>query len=253
MNKHFDINQPGHSIRCKLYYNELRAIRRLVIFGHGFGGHKDNKAAERYAEKVLAKYKNTAVLVFDWPSHGEDVKKKLTLEDCMTYITHVVNYARESLGAEELYVYATSFGGYLFLLYLQKYGNPFEKLAFRCPAVNMYETLTRSVMQSADADKLRKGKDAEVGFDRKIKIGQAFLNELQENDIQKLDYLDFAENILILHGTKDEIVPFDAVQKFAEENLIEFLPVEKADHRFQDPRIMDGAIQQINRFFEFGN
>lgn len=251
MNKHFDINQPGHSIRCVLYYNEIRSIQKLVLFGHGFGGHKDNKAAERYAEKVLAKYKNTAVLAFDLPCHGDDVKKKLTLNDCMTYIQMVIHYSRETLGAQQLYVYATSFGGYLFLLYLQKFGNPFEKLAFRCPAVNMHETLTHSVMQSADADKLRKGKDAEVGFDHKIRIGMPFLQELQENDIQKMDFLDFAENILILHGTKDEIVSFDKVRDFADNNLIEFLPVEKADHRFQDPRIMDGAIQQINRFFAF--
>lgn len=252
MVKYFDINDSGHSIKCKLFCHNERGMEEVVLFGHGFGGHKDNKAAERFANRVLAKQKTTGVLVLDWPCHGDDVKKKLTLADCDTYITLALKMIRERFGVERVSVYATSFGGYLFLKYLQERGNPFHKIALRCPAVNMYESLTTRIVSPDEMAKLAKGKEVLVGFDRKIKINSQFLAELQETDIRKMDFLDFAEDILILHGTKDEVIPFDIVREFADNSLIEFVPIENADHRFSDLKTMDAAIIRIQDFLELG-
>lgn len=250
MVKYYDVNAQGHSIRCKLFCDKERDVKRVVVFGHGFGGHKDNKAAERFALKALSKYKNLGILVFDLPCHGGDVKKKLTLADCDSYITLILEHIREHFGTEDICVYATSFGGYLILKYIHEHGNPFRRIALRCPAVNMHESMTQRIMTSGDAEKLAKGKEADVGFDRKIRISQSFLDGLKEADIQTWDFLDYAEDILILHGTKDEVIPFEAAQAFADNSLIEFLPIEKADHRFQDPKIMDLAIKHILDFLE---
>ena len=74
MQRYFQINKKGHNIRCKLYYRDLHNVSRVVIFGHGFGGHKDNNAAEKFAERLLSKYKGAAMVTFDWPCHGDDVK-----------------------------------------------------------------------------------------------------------------------------------------------------------------------------------
>ena len=95
---------------------------------------------------------------------------------------------------------------------------------------------------------ISRGKETLVGFDRKIRIGADFLRELEENDITKQDFTAFSEDILIVHGMKDEIVPVDAVRAFAEENLIEFVPVEKADHRFIDPNKMSEAVARMVSF-----
>lgn len=249
MHRYFEINEKGHNIRCKLYYQDLRNIRRLVIFGHGFGGHKDNGAAEKFAERMLSKYKGTAMVTFNWPSHGDDVKKKLCLEDCGTYLELVTGHVQQKYQPEALYAYATSFGGYLTLKYISEHGNSFRKIALRCPAVNMHDVITKAIVSPEDLAKLQKGKDIPVGFDRKITIGVPFLEELRTNDIQRLDFLDYAEDILILHGTADEIVPFDAAYAFAENNLIEFIPIEGGDHRFRDPNKMDQAIKLILDFY----
>lgn len=249
LKRYFEINEKGHNIRCKLYARELHDIHRVVIFCHGFGGHKDNAAAERFAERMLSKQKGAAMITFNWPCHGDDVKKKLCLADCNAYLELVLSYARRQYQTEELYAYATSFGGYLTLKYIAEHGNPFRKIALRCPAVNMYDLLTKVIMTEEELAKLRKGKEIPVGFDRKIMIGSSFLEELRNNDIQRWDFLDHAEDILILHGTADEIVPFDAVRAFAENNLIEFLPIDGADHRFRDPMKMDQAIKDILSFY----
>ena len=80
-------------------------------------------------------------------------------------------------------------------------------------------------------------------------VGLPLLEDLKANDIQLWDFLDYAEDLLILHGTADEIVPFDAARAFAENNLIEFIPIDRADHRFRDAQKMDLAMKHILDFF----
>lgn len=250
MEKLFDINESGYSVRCKLYCNSVNAVRRVVIFGHGFGGHKDNRAAEKFAAKILSKHKDFGVITFNWPCHGDDARKNLLLSECDIYLSLVLEYAANRFQTEELYAYATSFGGYLFLKYIAEHGNPFRKAAFRCPAIKMYESITNRIMTRDNREKIEKGKPVLVGFDRKIKIGKQFLDDLAASDITKNDYIDYAEDILILHGTKDEVIPFEDSAEFADRNIIEFVPVQNADHRFTDPKTMDFAIHTIIEFFD---
>lgn len=250
MHRYFDVNAQGHSIRCKLYYRDLPNAEWAVVFCTGFAGHKDNAAAERFAEKLLSKRRDGIVVVFNWPAHGDDVKKKPVLDDCGAYLALVTEAVRTRFGARELYCLAVSFGGYLVLKYISENENPFRRIALRSPAIDMYGVLTRAVMQNDDLDRIRKGKDVPVGFDRKILVTREFLDALKENDIRTRDFLDYADDILILHGTADEVVPFGDSREFAENNLIEFLPVEGADHRFVDPVRMALANKAVLQFFE---
>ena len=249
MEKYYSINAEGCSVRCKLYSDGREETKTVILYGHGFGGHKDTRAAERVARRVFAKSKGVVLIVFDWPCHGEDARKLLRLEDCSHYLSLVLSDIRKKYPEAALYAYATSFGGYLFLKYISEVENPFVKIALRCPAVNMYQVLTGAVMTEENRRLLARGRPASVGFDRKIEIDRSFLESLQKADITERDYLPLADDLPILHGTKDEIVPFDAVRAFAENNVIDFIPVEGADHRFQDPGKMDLAIGQIAAFF----
>lgn len=248
MQRYFSINQGGSSIRCKLYCQEPRAIQKVVLFVHGFAGHKDAWAAARFAEKLLAKQKGAALVTFDLPAHGEDVHKKLTLTDCLTYLELVTAYLGQTYPGP-LYCYATSFGGYLAMLYIAQKGNPFRKIALRCPAVDMYDSLHRTILGAGDLETLKKGKPVEAGFDRKVVVTREFLRELQENDIRKLEYLDWAEDIRIIQGTADELIPPESVFTFADDQLIESIAVEGADHRFHAPKKLDLAHKEIMDFF----
>lgn len=251
MEKYFEINKNNQNIRCKLYYDKQHPIEKVVLFGHGFAGHKDNGAAQKFADRVLTKYKGIAVLIYNLPCHGDDVKKKMVLQDCTTYMSIVLDYIKTEFNTDKIYSYAISFGGYLVLKYIREYGNPFVKIALRCPAVNMADVLTGTIMKNDELEMILKGKNVLVGFDRKIEVNRQFLTDLEQSDIQKNDYLDYADDILILHGTKDEVVPFEAGEKFAENNLIEFIPVENADHRFQNPACMELATKKVLEFFDF--
>lgn len=202
----------------------------------------------RFADYVISRHKDAAVVCFDWPCHGEDVRQKLSLDDCDAYLRILFLYAKETLGAAEVFLYATSFGGYLSLKYIMDHGNPWKKVALRCPAVHMSEVLEWRIMTEENRTLLSEGRDTFVGFDRKIRVSPQFLHALQDADITGYSYLNCADKILILHGTKDEIVPFDAVRQFADNNRIRFVPVEDADHRFIDKGKMDEAILLIEEF-----
>ena len=249
MHKYYEINTPGNNIRCKLYYNEKVQPDKAVVFSTGFAGHKDNGAAAKFAEKLLSKHKDAIVIVFNWPSHGDDVKKKLVLSDCDTYLDIVVKDVKERFAVKELYSYATSFGGYLVLKYISEHDNPFRKIVLRCPAIDMYDVLTNAIMKNDEYERIVKGKDVQVGFDRKIIVTKDLLDSLQENDIRKRDYIEYADDILIVHGTKDEVVPLEDSRLFSENNLIDFISVEGADHRFMNPSYMSLANKYAMEFF----
>lgn len=246
--KAFSIHEPPINIRCLLYSGDA-AIRRAVIYCHGFAGNKETRTAGRFAEYMLPKYKDMAVLCFDLPCHGEDVRKKLSLADCGAYLDAVIRYARETLHAEEINCYASSFGAYLALKYAAENGNPFRHIALRSPAVDMYGVMT-SLLTDADRVLLSRGKDALVGFERKIAVGAAFLDELKKADITAIDFRNIADSVLIMHGEKDEVVPFASVESFAERSGIDFIPFPNADHRFSNPKLMTEAIQYTEAFFE---
>ncbi len=249
--KAFSIHDAPNNIRCVLYSGGGSAFSRVVVYCHGFAGHKDNRAAMRFAEYMLPKYKGLAVLCFDWPCHGEDVRKKLSLSDCGAYLGAVVRYAKETLRAGTIDCYATSFGGYLTLKYIAENEDPFRRIALRSPAVNMYEVMSEGIMTDENRKQLAKGKEVLAGFDRKIAVSAVFLEELRKADIMELDYRPYADSILILHGEKDEVVPIDAARAFAAKNRIDFIPFPKTDHRFMDPTRMTEAIQYIETFFEY--
>ena len=113
----------------------------------------------------------------------------------------------------------------------------------------MYEVLNTAIMTEDNFKQLVMGEDTAVGFDRKIMVVQVFLDELQATDMQQWDYVKDDYDMLIVHGTEDEIVPIAAVRRFAERNGIEFVTVEDADHRFQCPEHMDEAIRDILAFY----
>ncbi len=249
MEKYFDINEQGFSIRCKVYFEkDLHSLKHIVLATYGFGGNKDNKAIEKFADRITTKYKGFGVVCFDWPCHGKDARNKLILEECLTYMELVIAHIKSEMGAEDIYNYSSSFGAYVTLRYLKNHDNPFRKTAFRCPAIKMYDSMAAHVTDE-DWNNLNKGKEILRGYDRKIKISLGFLQDLKTNDVSSYDYMDYADDIIMIHGTKDEMAPISVAEEFSENNVIELIKVENADHPFSNPKYMDYAIQKIQEFF----
>ena len=246
--KYFEINSNSNSIKCKLYYNEGTSIENIVVCCHGFAGSKENTGGLRLSENLLSNQDNTAVLAFDWPCHGKDVRQKLNLSDCNNYLSIVLEYIDQTFDVKNIYSFATSFGGYLTLKYIYEHGNPFKRVFLRCPAVNMHDVLRNVVLSEEQKDAIDKGKDVVAGFDKKIRISKKFLDELKENDITKLDYSHESDKIMIGHGTVDEVVSFDVSKKFANDNNIGFVDIVGANHTFKDRAKLHEVISYAYEF-----
>ena len=85
---------------------------------------------------------------------------------------------------------------FLLLKHLYEKENPFEKILLRCPAVCMYQALMQGIVESGQAESLKK-KDALVGTDKKIRVCAAFVEELKNNDITAWDYTNHTDEVLI--------------------------------------------------------
>ena len=234
MEKYFDLHSAEFTIRCKMYFTGSagsaaageecapcapRSFRHVVVFCHGFAGHKDNAMAHKLASRILEKHDDTALVIFNWPGHGDDEHAGITLGDCDAYLGAVLDYVRKTLRPQILDASATSFGGYLVLKYISDHGaNPFRRICLRCPAVVMYRVLTETVLTEEDLRTLAAGGEVPSGSMR------------------------------IAQGTADELVPFEAVQSFADRNRISMVTVADADHRFLDPAKMDMVL---NTFMDF--
>lgn len=247
--KYLDINQEGYSVRCKLMTGtDARTHDRVVICTHGYGGSKDVGWIEKFAEKQTGKYKKDAVLAFDWPCHGKDARKKLELAECFTYLRLAVQYAQETLGATAVYNYSVSFGAYLTLAYIHDSGNPFARIVARSTGLMMDQHMLDNVGPN-DLAKLDKGKEVEVGFERTFKIDHTLIDDLHAHDVRKFEYFDWADDILLIHGSKDQYIPIEQARTFADDNVIELMEVEGADHAFRNPTYMDQAIHRTVEFF----
>lgn len=249
MEKNFDIISNGISVKCRLYCTELKNVGKIILSCHGFAGSKDNSFSKKLADDYQKTNPEIGVIVFDWPCHGNDVRQTLTLNMCDEYLNMVIDYIQNKLGISELYAQGTSFGGYLILKYILEHENPFRKIALRCPAINMYDVLTNSILTEDEVISIMKGKNVKTGFSRKIKITKEFLKELLENDISREDFIDFSDYLIIMHGTQDEVVSFEFVSKFADDNLLEFYPVEGADYIYKDPAKTRYCLDLIENYF----
>ncbi len=249
LEKHFSINSNGCSIKCKLYSNGEFTFDNVVICCHGFAGNKESTAFAKLAEKTLALNNSTAFIAYDLPSHGEDARPNIDLDACGLYLNTVTDYARTKLKAVNMYACCTSFSGYILLKYIHEHGNPFKKAVLRCPAVTIYRLMNETILSSDDLVKLKKTKCVTVGFERKIKVTKKFMDELEANDVTSYSFAEFADDLLIIHGTGDKTVPFEYVSDFAENNGIPLFAIEGADHRYKDPAHMSSFVNAAYKHF----
>lgn len=247
--KYFNINEEHLSVRCKLYAQDnARAFSHVAVATYGFGGNKDNHAVQKFAERLTAKYKGYAVLTFDWPAHGTDGRKRLSIPESMEYLTLAVTYAKEQLGADHLYYYGTSYGGYVGLRYVAEVGDPFDRIVLRCPGIDLYRIMTENLTDD-ELHKISRGKKVLVGYARKSEIDQEFLDDLREHDVRAHEYFDWADTMLLIHGIKDAVVPIEDTRRFADDNVIPLIEVPDGDHPFSNPHAMDYAIGETVKFF----
>lgn len=247
--KFFSIAEGDSNIRCKMFLPLTGKVKNVVIAGHGFAGHKESRAISTFANILLGSNPSCAVLAYDLPGHGADTATPLRIIKCDRYITALRKYVAHEYPEAKVYYYGTSFGGYLGLKYAAEHTMPFEKMALRCPAVNMLEILNSKIISEDMRKSLRERGFCMSGFDVLVRMDTEFLEELKKFSVEKFSYSNMAKKLMIIQGTEDELVDWDRVEHFSVKNSIRYFLSEGADHRFIDGEKMKDAIYKIIDFF----
>lgn len=220
----------------------------IIIALHGFAGDKESSCISML-EKT-AKTMGIGLVKFDWPAHGESKTNgfNLTIDNCLSDLDTVIKYVQQRFPTSKLLAFATSFGGYLTLLYNYKHPEVFDHILLRSPAIRMGKVMSENILkEETKQEELKKNGFVNEGFERVIEVTEDFVQQLNEHDVLKLYENKWLNNISIIHGTADDLVPFSDSEKFAKDHGCTLYPVVGADHRYKKDgeleRVMDIAVK----------
>ena len=141
----------------------------------------------------------------------------------------------------DIVAFATSFGGYLALLYHHEHPGAFRHVILRAPAIRMGTVLEQNIMTPEMNHEVAEKGYFDFGYERVMKVTKSFLDEVMKNDVVALYKGEICPDIDIIHGTVDDFVPIRDSIEFCEEHHIPLHKIEGADHRFKGP----GQIEDI--------
>jgi len=229
----------GYGIDVKTFIPD--ECENIIIACHGFGGDKESSAITLLADKIKAD--KIGVITFDFAGHGKSEVEgdKLTLDNCISDLEAIEEYARKEFPNAKIGVFATSFGAYITLLKINKNGHKYNSIILRAPAICMDEILKNAILVENVEEYKEKGY-AILGYDREMKVPYKYYEELLNNKL--FDIYNANEEMLAIQGTEDDMAPIKDTIRFIEEkntkaNLIK---IEGADHRMKKDGELDKAI-----------
>lgn len=222
----------NYKIPCVEYIPEK--VEQIVIAIHGFGGDKTSHVIKMLAESLYNKKIGT--IAFDLPGHGQsEVNGEFfTVNNCLNDLFAIENYIKKKY-LTPISIFATSYGGYLTFLRILDFENSFENIVVRCPAINMYDIFKKNILKNTKSNKDCNGKYYLLGYERKIKIYNKYIEEIEKNKIfEKINSLK--NHITIIHGTEDDMAPITDSRKIKEKkpNLVKLIEIPGANHRFEN-------------------
>ena len=235
MEQHILINNIWSTIYSNQQANEI------VIGVHGFAGDKESSVLIQLAHELNKK--NIALITFDLPCHGEnDNSKPLSLDECLSSIETIFNYAKTNYPNTPISVFATSFGGYLTLNYLAQHNEKLHKIILRAPAIRMHDILMDVILPEHNFSKKDLDLTINLGYATQLLVDSKFVLDLKNLN---LDNQPETNNfIYILQGKQDNVVNANDNISFFQKhypNKHKFIFFENADHRFKKP----GELEKI--------
>ena len=226
-------------INCKYFYPENK-VEKVLLCLHGFAGDAESSAIA-YLAQILGK-ENVLVISFDWPCHGNDKDNNcLALKNCFMYLNIVYEEIKAKYNNIDISVFATSFGAYTLLNYINKFKTDFKNIILRCPAIFMQDVLVNKLLPEhgytlIDFDNSK----IDLGYNRNIYVDKDFLKELQQNDLNNNHY---EQKINIIQGDKDDVVDIEKNEIYFKNNFKNYklYYINNANHRFKNP----GDLEQI--------
>lgn len=215
------------------------SLNGIIIYCHGLGSNKE--MSQRFSDKLLKN--NIGLIAFDFPGHGEDSTdfKDFNLDLCINYLNRVITSIKNEYDVP-IYLFGSSFGGFVILNRLINKSSDISKTILMCPAINFCEIMERKTGLSLDYFKDNSYKD----LYNNIKIYKNSYIEFKEGDSRVREYS--YKDIFIIEGTDDQTTTYESMKEFSSKNDLDMLTIESGKHELYgyDDEIIDYIISIIN-------
>lgn len=239
--RYFNIRVPHRDIPCKEFYRENTAVKAVIIGLHGFGGSKESSALTLLADKMPQSFR---LIALDFPGHGASDGSPLTVESCINDVLCAVKYAENNFPHASLYIFGTSFGGYISLFAEKILYGKISKIVLRAPAVEMGKTLIEKLIDIPENDFKMSG--FATVLNDKLKVSYVFYRELIGHDAFTLKP---STPTLMICATNDELVDYSAQVCYSDMNpQIKRADIIGAGHRFMGDGELEAAIDLAVNF-----
>lgn len=239
-------------------FKKIENSDKGIIFLHGMTVSKDDEGIFIRAERKLNEL-GFSTLRFDFRSHGKSSGNSIndfTISGEIIDLQAAVDFMLEQ-GISTLGVSAASFGGSIASLYVGDNKDVFKALFLANPVLDYKEgfmdakTVWILKYFANLQDKLQKFRFIEVGS-KGFKLGKILFEQM--SIYKPYEALDkYKDSLMIAHGDKDDIVPFDNVLKHFEEldNVNkQFTTIKGSDHGFAEEPYGSEVVDLIVNFFK---
>ena len=229
--------QNGYQIRYKVcmseeYQKSGKAPSEILLCIHGFNGSMESLVIGAVAEEMTTH--GYIIVSFNLPAHGDSPARfsDLTINHCLSDIETILSLIKRSWPDTPISVFATSMGGYLTVLYLEKH-QEFRKVILRSPALYMAKVLRENLMAQEDFASFHSGKPFDFGFNQPLVLEDSFYEDLLAHPIP--EDCPQKDKIMIIHGTADISVPTHYSEEYAASNHLLLHEVVGATHWYDHP------------------
>ena len=215
-----------------------------VIVSHGFAANKDRTRLIKLA-KTLSK-NGFVILRFDFGGCGESENREITVKDQVDDLKSAINYMREN-GYSNIGLLGESLGALTSILV---YDDEIKTLVLWAPVT---KSKTPSIIQKEELQQELN----ERGFiiyqkdEKEFKIPKEYFKERQAVN-QKEILSKIKSPVLIIHGDKDDTVPFEqskeAMQFLPKESKLEI--IREGDHKLDD-KMSEVIALSVNWFRKY--
>lgn len=247
MRKIFFKNSKNQKI-CGILDEPNSESDEIVIIIHGFSSTKDSGA--KYVAAELSK-RNINSIRIDLDNRGESEPgfEKATISGYVNTVISTINYFKK-LGYKYIMLFGTSLGGLIAMATALRYP-AIKKLVLRAPVADYYELLLKRFSR----DELAQFK--KQGFyyytrpnGEKLRIHYDFIEDSKKYSMYK-KVKNIKCPVLIIHGTKDQIVNYRTSQKLVKGfKNAQLVLIKNADHGLSINGDLSQGLKVLANWFE---
>lgn len=249
MIKEISIKSKREEYEIPCIYSFPENMKKIIIAIHGFGSSKTSGTILALIEALYKQ--DIGVIALDLPAHGQSKEsgEYLTVKNCLDDINSVEEYVKQNYSID-IGFFASSFGSYLTLLKINNSNCKYNSVVLRCPAINMAQIFVNTLSdEHTTLNEFKQKGYVTEGYANRFNVTYSMYEDLRKNDVLK-NY-NSQNNILIIHGTEDEIAPIKDSIKLQEKfsNYIKLEKIEGANHKFTGIGQMDKVLEIATKYF----